>query len=96
MKIIVSYDVSTVDDGGKKRLRQVAKCCKNYGLRVQNSVFECVLNLTELELLRNQLCQIINKDTDSLRIYLLGNHWINKVEHYGTKEILDVTGSLIL
>ena len=96
MMVVVSYDVSTITDGGQRRLRRVAKQCLNYGQRVQNSVFECVIDSMNLEILKNQLLQIIDLKTDSIRIYHIGKNWKNKVEHYGNKSIIDVESSIIL
>jgi CRISPR-associated protein Cas2 len=96
MLVVVSYDVSTITEGGKRRLRRVAKQCLNYGQRVQNSVFECVLDSMHLEELKNQLLKIIDLDTDSIRIYYIGKNWKNKVEHYGNKSITDVEEPIIL
>ena len=95
MLVLITYDVSTESEGGKKRLRKVAKQCVNYGLRVQNSVFECILDSTQLRQLQIILEDIIDADKDSLRYYLLGNNYKNKVIHVGAKESLDVKGSLI-
>lgn len=95
MMILVTYDVSTVDRAGRKRLRQLAKICQNYGIRVQNSVFECVVDQTEYAQMKIKLLDVINDREDSLRIYRLGTNYQSKVEHFGTKETLDVEGSLI-
>lgn len=96
MLILITYDVSTTSDGGKKRLRRVSKKCLDYGQRVQNSVFECVLDATQFKQLKYQLEEIINKDTDSLRFYNLGNNYKTKVEHVGAKESFDIEGTLII
>jgi CRISPR-associated protein Cas2 len=96
MLVLITYDVSTTSIGGKKRLRKVAKKCLDYGQRVQNSVFECVLDSTQLKQLRYQLEEIINKETDSLRYYNLGNNYTSKVDHIGAKESFNVEGTLIL
>lgn len=95
MMILVTYDVSTSDRNGSKRLRQVSKICQNYGIRVQNSVFECVVDQTEYIQMKNKLLAVINEGTDSLRIYRLGKNYKNKVEHFGAKEALDVEDTLI-
>lgn len=96
MFILVSYDVSTLDDGGAKRLRRVAKLCKNYGQRVQFSVFECIVDPARWEFLRQNLIDEINEETDSLRFYFLGSNWRNKVEHIGAKEGIDQEGLLLI
>lgn len=85
MLVLITYDVSTEDTKGKGRLRKVAKQCVNYGQRVQNSVFECVLDPGQCKLLKAQLLKIIDLDKDSLRFYYLGNQYKSKIEHYGTK-----------
>lgn len=77
-------------------MRQVAKQCLNYGQRVQNSVFECVLDAAKCREVQNKLEKIIDKDRDSLRFYYLGNNYKNKVEHIGTKESFDVEGTIII
>lgn len=81
---------------GKKRLRQVAKQCVNYGQRVQNSVFECVMDSAKCREVQHKLEQIIDKDKDSLRFYYLGNNYKSKVEHIGAKESFDVEGTLLV
>lgn len=75
MLVLITYDVSTTSVGGTKRLRRVAKKCLDYGQRVQNSVFECVIDSTQFKQLKYQLEEIINKETDSLRFYNLGNNY---------------------
>jgi CRISPR-associated protein Cas2 len=96
MLVIITYDVSTIDAAGRKRLRKVSKLCQDYGLRVQNSVFECVVDSTQLRQLKYKLVEIINEERDSLRIYRLGDNYKAKIEHIGTKESLDVEGSLFI
>ncbi len=96
MLVLITYDVSTEDTKGKGRLRKVAKQCVNYGQRVQNSVFECVLDPGQCKLLKAQLLKIIDLDKDSLRFYYLGNQYKSKIEHYGTKRTIDQEGTLIL
>ncbi|WP_214851030.1 CRISPR-associated endonuclease Cas2 [Exiguobacterium sp. s193] len=95
MLVLITYDVSTVSPGGKKRLRHVAKLCQRYGQRVQNSVFECIVDQTEFTSLKLRLQEIINHERDSLRFYKLGNQYVSKVEHYGIKPSLDMEGPLI-
>ena len=96
MMVLVTYDVSTREETGKKRLHKVAKQCQNYGQRVQNSVFECILDPAQLTKLKNQLMKIIDEEEDSLRFYYLGNEWRTRVEHIGAKKNLDLEGTLIL
>ena len=93
---LVSYDVSTVDAAGRKRLRKVAKECVNYGQRVQNSVFEVDVDYGTFLKLKDKLMKIIDEEQDSLRFYYLGNNWKSRVEHIGAKETYDPEGSLIL
>lgn len=95
MLILVTYDVNTQDNEGRKRLRKVAKQCMNYGVRVQNSVFECVVDAAQLKLLKKALSDEIDEGKDSLRIYNLGNRAKSNVEHIGAKETIDVEGELI-
>jgi len=94
--VLITYDVSTVGSAGQRRLRLVSKTCQNYGQRVQNSVFECVVDAAQLAALKLKLLDIIDEEQDSLRIYQLGNNYKNKVEHIGAKESLDLEGPLIL
>jgi len=96
MLVLVTYDVNVTTVAGRKRLRQVAKQCVNYGQRVQNSVFECVLDPTQFALLKGKLEGIINKDTDSLRFYFLGDNWNRRVEHNGAKAGYDPEGMLLI
>ena len=96
MMTLVSYDVSTVDAAGRKRLRKVAKECVNYGQRVQNSVFEVDVDYGTFLKLKDRLMKIIDEEQDSLRFYYLGNKWKRRVEHIGAKETYDPEGSLIL
>lgn len=95
MLILVTYDVSTQTAEGRTRLRKVAKVCQNYGVRVQNSVFECIVDATQLLMMKKELDDMINKDTDSLRFYNLGNKYKSKVEHIGAKESIQVEEPLI-
>lgn len=96
MLILITYDVSTKDGNGRKRLRKVAKECVNYGQRVQNSVFECVVDAAQAVKLKNCLRTIIDESEDSLRIYYLGNNYKTKVEHFGVKEGYDAEGVLMI
>lgn len=94
--VLVTYDVSTTSDGGKKRLRRVAKKCVNYGKRVQNSVFECMVDPAQFAQLRHSLEQIIDMERDSLRYYFLGNNWKNRVEHVGVNTSFDPEGPMVV
>ena len=96
MFVLITYDVNTKTAAGRKRLRKVAKQCVNYGQRVQNSVFECQFDSTKYRQVRAILEDIIDKETDSLRFYNLGDKYKNKVEHLGIKPGFDVTDTLIL
>ncbi|HEX7184997.1 MAG TPA: CRISPR-associated endonuclease Cas2 [Thermoanaerobaculia bacterium] len=95
MMVVVSYDVSTIKPAGKRRLRRVAKVCLDYGQRVQNSVFECVVDPTEWTQLRHRLLQAYDETEDSLRFYFLGRHWKGRIEHFGIKTVLDLDEPLI-
>jgi CRISPR-associated protein Cas2 len=95
MMIVVSYDVSTVDSSGRRRLRKIAKQCVNFGQRVQNSVFECVLNPEQWARLRLRLLDIAEPEEDSLRFYFMGSNWKGHVEHHGTKKARDFDDSLL-
>jgi CRISPR-associated protein Cas2 len=96
MMVLVSYDVATSDDGGQRRLRRVAKICKNYGQRVQYSIFECIVDPAQWTLLRKQLEDQIDPSKDSLRYYFLGANWQKRVEHTGAKPTFDQEGPLII
>lgn len=96
MKVLITYDVDTTMPEGAKRLRRVAKVCKDYGVRVQNSVFECLVTMAQLVMLKSQLLEIIDDGKDSLRIYKLGKDWANHIEVFGKTNGVDVTGTLIL
>jgi CRISPR-associated protein Cas2 len=96
MLVLITYDVNTETPVGRKRLRQVAKQCVNYGQRVQNSVFECVLDAAKCREVQHKLELIIDKDKDSLRFYYLGNNYKEKVEHIGAKPSFDVEGVLLV
>ena len=96
MLVLITYDVNTEDKAGARRLRQVAKLCENYGQRVQNSVFECMLDPAQCKLLKAELIDVIDGSKDSLRLYYLGNNYKNKVEHFGVKDGYDPEGTLIL
>ncbi|MCC8118622.1 MAG: CRISPR-associated endonuclease Cas2 [Bacteroidales bacterium] len=96
MLVLITYDVDTISVDGPKRLRKVAKVCVNYGHRVQNSVFECFVNQSQLVILKNQLEGLIDKNKDSIRIYYLGNNWHRHVDHIGKETSLNLEGNLIL
>jgi CRISPR-associated protein Cas2 len=95
MMVLVSYDVSTIADGGKTRLRRVAKACRNFGQRVQFSVFEIEVDPAQWVQLRQRLCDLIDPVHDSLRFYFLGSNWRDKVEHVGAKPTLDLSAPLV-
>ncbi len=95
MLVLITYDVNTETEAGKKRLRKVAKACQNYGQRVQNSVFECLIDPARMRQLKATLEKLIDKDKDSLRFYYLGDEWRGRVEHIGAKETPDLEGTLI-
>lgn len=96
MLVLVTYDVCTEDAAGRKRLRQIAKECQNYGQRVQNSVFECIVDAVQCRQLQNKLLKLMDVDSDSLRFYYLGNKYQTKVEHFGAKAGYEAEGVLIL
>ena len=96
MLILITYDVSTQTEAGRKRLRKVAKICQNYGVRVQNSVFECVVDSVGFQQLKASLNELIDPEQDSLRYYNLGKNGRAKVEHIGAKHALDMEDVLIL
>ena len=96
MLVLITYDVSTQDKEGKKRLRKVAKECVNYGQRVQNSVFECILDSSQALLLKDKLCSLIDTEKDGLRFYYLGNNYTTKVEHFGAKAGYEAEGVLMV
>jgi len=94
--VVISYDVSTVDPEGQKRLRKVAKLCKDYGQRVQFSVFECQLDPAQWATLRQRLIDEIDPEVDSLRFYFLGSNWRRRIEQLGAKKSYDPDGPLIV
>ena len=96
MYILITYDVATSAPEGAKRLRRVAKICLDYGQRVQNSVFECKLEPAHYVELKQRLLNEIDSETDSIRIYSLGNNWQKKVEHYGKNEDYNIEGVLLV
>lgn len=96
MMVLVTYDVNTETKAGKMRLRKMAKHCQNYGQRVQNSVFECIIDPGQLCQLQDGVHKIINSETDSVRFYYLGDEYRNRVKHVGAKKPLDIEGDLIV
>ena len=96
MLVLITYDVNTETKAGRTRLRKVAKQCVNYGQRVQNSVFECSLDNAKLIEVQHLLEGLIDKNVDSLRFYILGNKYKNKVIHIGAKPSFDVNDQLII
>ena len=96
MYVLITYDVNTSSENGQKRLRQVAKCCKDFGQRVQNSVFECLIDGSDFVRLKAKLLKIIDKELDSIRIYQLGKNYQTKIEHLGVKTSFDIEGELII
>ncbi len=95
MMVLVTYDVNTETAAGRKRLNKVAKQCKNYGQRVQNSVFECILDSARFKQLEATLEALIDPKKDSLRFYFLGDDWHKSVKHVGAKPSIDLEGTLI-
>lgn len=96
MLVLITYDVNTQDAAGRKRLRQIAKQCVNYGQRVQCSVFECLLDAAQCRMLQAKLCSIMDAEKDSLRFYYLGNKYESKIEHFGATQTYEPEGALIL
>lgn len=96
MLILITYDVNTTDAEGRRRLRQVAKKCVAHGQRVQNSVFECLLDAAQYKVLKAELTGLIDEKKDSLRFYELGNRYASKVEHVGAKTAYEPEGLLMI
>jgi len=96
MLVVVSYDVSTLTAEGRRRLRRVAKACTDFGQRVQNSVFECLVDPAQWALLKGRLLNEYKSEEDSLRFYFLGKNWRRRVEHHGAKPVVDPQGPLIV
>lgn len=96
MLVLITYDVNTETAAGRKRLRKVAKQCENYGRRVQNSVFECIVDQAQSVMLKATLADIIDEEVDSLRFYYLGNKYETKVDHIGVDRGNAVDQPLIL
>lgn len=96
MMVLITYDVSFESETGKRRLRQIAKICQDYGTRVQYSVFECDIDPTQWVRLKAKLLSTFDEKTDSLRFYMLGKNWRSKVEHHGAKAALDLFGDTLI
>ncbi len=96
MLVLITYDVNTEDAAGRKRLRRIAKECVNYGQRVQNSVFECLLDAAQCRKLQAKLCSVMDREKDSLRFYYLGNQYEKKIEHFGCKNTYMPEDTIIL
>ncbi len=96
MLVLVAYDVNTETTAGQRRLRLVAKACENVGQRVQNSVFECLVDPARWTMLKQRLIDIVDPETDSLRFYFLGSNWKQRVEHFGAKPTYDPEGPLVV
>ena len=96
MLVLITYDVNTTDADGRRRLRNVARKCEAHGQRVQNSVFECLVDAAQFRLLQAELKSIIDPDSDSLRFYSLGNKYQTRIEHYGAKPAYAPEAPLIL
>lgn len=95
MFVLITYDVNTQTKEGRRRLRNVAKQCVNYGVRVQNSVFECIMDPAKCREVKAKLEEIIDKGSDSLRFYYLGDKYKTKIEHIGAKETINIDEPLI-
>jgi CRISPR-associated protein Cas2 len=96
MMVLVTYDVSTETEAGRRRLRRVARACLNFGQRVQNSVFECAVDPAQFTKLRAILLGEVDTKVDSLRFYFMGSNWRKRVEHVGAKPSIDPDGPLIV
>jgi CRISPR-associated protein Cas2 len=96
MMVLITYDVSTESEGGKRRLRRVARQCENFGQRVQNSVFECLVTPAQWAYLKHKLEKEIDEKHDSLRYYFLGANWERRVEHVGAKESYNPQGLIVI
>ena len=96
MLVLITYDVNTQDAAGVRRLNKIAKLCVKYGQRVQNSVFECLLESSSYKTLQHELLKIADLEKDSLRFYNLGQNYSSKIEHFGSKKAYDPQESLII
>ena len=95
MFVLVSYDVTTTNAAGRRRLRNIAKTCLDFGQRVQNSVFECQVDPAQWTQFKHRLLDILDPRHDSLRFYYLGSNWQRRVEHHGRNAAIDMDGPLI-
>lgn len=95
MLVIVTYDIAVSTARGQRRLSKAARICTNYGRRVQNSVYECLVDATEFQLLKRDLLEVINTNEDTVRFYKLGNNYKSKVEYYGLENGTAADGDLI-
>jgi len=95
MVVVITYDVNTTEEGGEKRLRKVAKLCERYGIRVQNSVFEVMVDAAQFVTLKSELSRIIDSKNDSVRFYKLGNSYQQKIETMGKVPLVQTGGPLI-
>ena len=96
MLMLVTYDIATADAAGRRRLRRVARLCKDFGQRVQYSVFECEVDPAQWATLRARLINEMDVETDSLRFYRLGANWRHRVEHVGAKQSYDPAGAFVI
>lgn len=96
MVVLITYDVNTIDKAGRRRLRRVAKCCQDYGQRVQYSVFECAVGDKEWVVLKDRLLKEADAQLDSLRFYFLDANAVERVEHHGVREPRDLTEPLVI
>ncbi|MCD8214335.1 MAG: CRISPR-associated endonuclease Cas2 [Clostridiales bacterium] len=96
MFVLITYDVEAVSESGAKRLRKVAKICEHYGIRVQNSVFEVIVDATQLTMLKNDLKKVIDSEKDSVRFYRLGNSYKHKIETMGKTSKIQAGEPLLL
>lgn len=94
--MLITYDVNTTDASGRRRLNKIAKLCVKYGQRVQNSVFECLVDPSELAVLKHEILKLIDAEKDSVRFYNLGQKYVTKIEHYGIKTSYEPEGVLLL
>jgi CRISPR-associated protein Cas2 len=92
--VLIAYDVNTETTQGKRRLREISKKCEDFGQRVQNSVFECLIDFSQWPVLKHDLINIIDDKTDSLRFYFLGSNWERRIEHVGAKPTYNPEGFL--
>ncbi len=96
MDVLVTYDVSTLTPEGRRRLRKIAQACKNFGQRVQQSVFECSVNEMQYERLRSSLVEIIDESADNLRIYRLRSPKADHIEQFGIQKVIDFKAPLVV